>query len=96
MTSEMRERVSDAIRGAFLDQRVDPTGLSTLSGIIPPLDWDRIASAVIDAMREPTEAMIDAVIEDRFLSNSQHERDVITLDYQCMIDAALEKEKADG
>ena len=46
--SEAR-RVGRAILEAFRLQRVDPTGLGSLSGILPPLDWDAIGRAAMMA-----------------------------------------------
>ena len=43
------KRVAAAIRAEFLRQRVDPTGLSSLEGIAPPLDWNAIGEAAIHA-----------------------------------------------
>lgn len=46
--SEAR-RVGNAILEAFRSQRVDPTGLGSLTGIIPSLDWMAIGRAAIEA-----------------------------------------------
>ena len=49
-----------------------------------------LARAAIAAMREPTAAMVFALLHDRFLDASiQHNRDVVVMDWQLMIDAAL-------
>ena len=42
-------RVGDAVLAEFRRQRVDPTGLGSLSGILPPLDWDAIGLAAVRA-----------------------------------------------
>jgi hypothetical protein len=57
--SEMVERVKAAIEEAFLAQRVAAASWHPGAGIIPPIDVVEIARAVIAAMREPTEAMVD-------------------------------------
>jgi hypothetical protein len=51
----------------------------------------RGARAAIAVMREPTEAMIAALLRDKFLDATDHNRDAITLDWQTMLDAALKE-----
>lgn len=47
------------------------------------------AVAAVFAMREPTEAMVMALLTEKCLADTQHNRDIATLDWQEMIDAAL-------
>lgn len=50
-----------------------------------------IVRVVIAELREPTEAMIAALLRDKFLDASDHNRDAVTLDWQVMMDAAFAK-----
>jgi hypothetical protein len=59
------------------------------SWLRPGLDARHVASAVITVMREPTEAMVAALLRDKFLDATEHNQDAITLDWQIMIDEAL-------
>ena len=52
--------------------------------------YEEMARAALSAMREPTEAMITALLHEKVRDTAdQHERDVATLDWQFLIDQAL-------
>jgi hypothetical protein len=73
MSESMRERIAQA-----LEARFDELGLGC--------DWSDYADAVLDALREPTKAMVDAaeVITDSYYS----EDDDFKRGWQAAIDAA--------
>jgi hypothetical protein len=52
------EQVARAITEAIALQRVDPFSAAKFSGVNPPIKWDRVARAAVEALREPNEAMI--------------------------------------
>lgn len=85
-------------------------GLGRLMGLLPPIDWDRVARAAISAMRQPTEEMefaaIPAEIEarlkfygvkigDDFSHEYQPLRCAIRAAFTAMIDEALSRRKYD-
>ena len=56
---QMITRISDALTTALAQQRIAPSWGADFSGVNPPLDVPAIARAILEEMREPTEA-IDA------------------------------------
>lgn len=89
---QMITRISDALTTALAQQRIAPSWGADFSGVNPPLDVPAIARAILEEMREPTEAMILAACakarEEQVRPIAIHRIDAATL-WQAMIDAAL-------
>ncbi len=81
--SEMIERVAAAVnRSAHCDWRPETCNAGVCQCKV-------LARAVIEAMREPTERMIEDGMWSRSQSGRYSPRDIATTIYNAMIDAAL-------
>jgi hypothetical protein len=76
--------VSRAITEAIALQNVDPFSISKFGGINPPMRWDEVARAAIEAMREPTPEMLVNVYVTDMPDEPMH-----AAVFRAMIDAAL-------
>ena len=88
------ERVGVAIHFEFLRQRVDPTGLSSLQGIVPPLDWNAIGEAAIRATDHYAQTVKSSRVCIGCLADAGRERGILptgatTDGYLCLYHAAL-------
>jgi hypothetical protein len=81
--SEMVERLKKTVATEWAISDLSPPQVTC------DMKNERMARAVLAELREPTEAMIAALLRDKFLDPTGHNRDAITLDWRVMIDAAL-------
>jgi hypothetical protein len=82
--------VSRAITEAIALQNVDPFSISKFGGINPPMRWDEVARAAIEAMRELTPEMEAAAARERMIGDGGgRERSNFSDEWDAAIDAAL-------